>query len=329
MSTAVRICTKCSTPCEDQAVTVNGKAYHKKCVVCSVCFDSLDNGVYEYNNQLLCPADYNSLYGKKCGGCQQYVTGEYTTVENVAYHFDCLKCAGCLKVISAGDSFGESSSGYVCDSCADLVCPVCDKPTNLSPNVVCRGEVDGWYHITCLQCNTCQKPLDEKTFHPFNGKPYCEKHHTVVADTTVELANYCHTCKKRIDGNGIKALQKQYHEECFNCKSCKNPITGPFLQHEGNLYDQPCYEKDISPKCEGCKKPITGSYMDIAEKSYHPECILCVVCHKGFGNGQNIRYHKEKPHHIECLVCFTCKSPFMAGENMYIKDDSVFCSRCK
>lgn len=187
----------------------------------TVCFDSLDNGVYEYNNQLLCPADYNSLYGKKCGGCQQYVTGEYTTVENVAYHFDCLKCAGCLKVISAGDSFGESSSGYVCDSCADLVCPVCDKPTNLSPNVVCRGEVDGWYHITCLQCNTCQKPLDEKTFHPFNGKPYCEKHHTVVADTTVELANckssykyqYIYINKAKQKANRVKKAKAKAKEK--------------------------------------------------------------------------------------------------------------------
>ena len=48
---------------------------------------------------------------------------------------------------------------------------------------------------------------------------------------------------------------KNYHEECFLCKSCMQPIgVKTFIPKEGQPICVPCYEEKFAQKCVHCTK---------------------------------------------------------------------------
>ena len=48
---------------------------------------------------------------------------------------------------------------------------------------------------------------------------------------------------------------RQWHEKCFVCCTCKNPIgTKSFIPKEHDIYCAKCYEDKFATKCIKCKK---------------------------------------------------------------------------
>ncbi len=48
---------------------------------------------------------------------------------------------------------------------------------------------------------------------------------------------------------------RQWHEKCFVCCTCKNPIgTKSFIPKEQEIYCAKCYEDKFATKCTKCKK---------------------------------------------------------------------------
>ncbi|KJE89465.1 hypothetical protein CAOG_000929 [Capsaspora owczarzaki ATCC 30864] len=292
------------------------------------CMPGLLGNMMDHEGQLYCLDDYNTLFGKKCGTCGEFLLGEFTSVGETYYHLTCMKCAGCKKPIEHGDSFGDCADGFVCDTCCDRVCPQCDRPTHDNDAFLCEGEVSGWYHKHCLRCASCDKTLTAQSYRPYNGNPYCEEHFKLVSKTTVNLSSTCAACNKRIDSSGIRALDKQWHVACFACAECKEVINGGFIEHNGKLYCSNDYEKKYAPKCFACSQALVGSFMEVDGQKFHPNCIVCVACHKGFGSGQNIRFRGKSPYHMDCLTCVQCRKPFAVGAAMYSVNGQLLCGNC-
>ena len=48
---------------------------------------------------------------------------------------------------------------------------------------------------------------------------------------------------------------RQWHEKCFVCCTCKNPIgTKSFIPKENDIYCAKCYEEKFATKCIKCGK---------------------------------------------------------------------------
>ena len=80
--------------------------------------------------------------------------------------------------------------------------------------------------------------------------------------------------------SGMKKMEyktRQWHEKCFVCCTCKNPIgTKSFIPKEHEIYCAKCYEDKFATKCIKCVKVniflnrvYTISWRYIVYKKYH------------------------------------------------------------
>ncbi len=66
---------------------------------------------------------------------------------------------------------------------------------------------------------------------------------------------------------------RQWHEKCFVCCTCKNPIgTKSFIPKEHDIYCAKCYEDKFATKCTKCKKvsrrgPFLHEKVELNDKS--------------------------------------------------------------
>lgn len=58
-----------------------GKPWHHDCFKCSHCHQVLEEFI-ERDGRPLCVADFNSLYGNRCGGCGEIIQGQYIQAMN-------------------------------------------------------------------------------------------------------------------------------------------------------------------------------------------------------------------------------------------------------
>lgn len=67
---------------------------------------------------------------------------------------------------------------------------------------------------------------------------------------------------------------RQWHEKCFCCVVCKNPIgTKSFIPREQEIYCAACYEDKFATRCVKCNKVRAAPYYDVVS---HPrDCFAC------------------------------------------------------
>ena len=83
---------------------------------------------------------------------------------------------------------------------------------------------------------------------------------------------------------GMKKMEyktRQWHEKCFVCCTCKNPIgTKSFIPKEHDIYCAKCYEEKFATKCIKCSKVITQGGVTYRNDPWHRECFTCTHCQK-------------------------------------------------
>lgn len=65
----------------------------------------------------------------------------------------------------------------------------------------------------------------------------------------------CKKCKKIIIGRVIKAVNANWHPECFQCIKCERIVNGTFVVFDETVHCKECYqkikeEKEFCPKCQ-------------------------------------------------------------------------------
>lgn len=71
---------------------------------------------------------------------------------------------------------------------------------------------------------------------------------------------------------------KRYHQQCFVCDSCNQPIEAEkefSLKDDGRMI---CGRCTVFPVCAGCHKKMTGTITHANGKQYHPDCFKCEEC---------------------------------------------------
>ena len=88
-----------------------------------------------------------------------------------------------------------------------------------------------------------------------------------------QFAARCDACRE-VFRAGMKKMEyktRQWHEKCFVCCVCNNPIgTKSFIPKENDIYCTTCYEDKFATKCIKCKK-VSQSEM---HKCYKTDCMV-------------------------------------------------------
>ncbi|XP_040093770.1 PDZ and LIM domain protein 5 isoform X7 [Oryx dammah] len=168
-------------------------------------------------------------------------------------------------------------------------------------------------------------------------------------DTLVQRAEHipagkrtpmCAHCNQAIRGPFLVALGKSWHPEEFNCAHCKNTMAYiGFVEEQGALYCELCYEKFFAPECGRCQRKILGEVINALKQTWHVSCFVCVACGKPIRN--NVFHLEDGEPYCETdyyalfgTICRGCEFPIEAGDMFlealgYTWHDTCFvCSVC-
>ncbi|CAH2107490.1 unnamed protein product [Euphydryas editha] len=159
--------------------------------------------------------------------------------------------------------------------------------------------------------------------------------------TSVDVAEgqypICHICDKAITrGPFITALGRIWCPEHFVCvnATCRRQLQDiGFVEENGQLYCEYCFEQYIAPACDKCHAKIKGDCLNAIGKHFHPECFSCVYCGKLFGNNpffleDGLPYCEADWNELFTTKCFACGFPVEAGDRWVEALNNNYHSQC-
>ncbi|XP_045493679.1 PDZ and LIM domain protein Zasp isoform X2 [Colias croceus] len=193
--------------------------------------------------------------------------------------------------------------------------PVCDPPpsTGSSVGAAARGKTFG------------------VSSAPKRGRGVLNK--AVLPGSRVPL---CASCNGNIRGPFITALGRIWCPEHFICvnATCRRPLQDiGFVEENGQLYCEFCFEQYIAPSCDKCHAKIKGDCLNAIGKHFHPECFSCVYCGKLFGNNpffleDGLPYCEADWNELFTTKCFACGFPVEAGDRWVEALNNNYHSQC-
>nr|XP_019957090.1 PREDICTED: filamin-binding LIM protein 1 [Paralichthys olivaceus] len=104
-------------------------------------------------------------------------------------------------------------------------------------------------------------------------------------DTCEESKEVCGFCRKPValSEPAIEALNRTYHDACFQCRSCHIPLAGKqYYNKAGTPLCEDCYQASLE-LCWSCGEVITDHVIRALERAYHPSCFTCTTCKQKIG----------------------------------------------
>ncbi|XP_053291397.1 filamin-binding LIM protein 1 [Pleuronectes platessa] len=133
-----------------------------------------------------------------------------------------------------------------------------------------------------------QQPLYNKeveTRTPSSGLNRGEQSHNNGQDACEESKEVCGFCRKPValSEPAIEALNRTYHDACFQCRSCHIPLAGKqYYNKAGIPLCEDCYQASLE-LCWSCGEVITDHVIRALERAYHPSCFTCTTCKQKIG----------------------------------------------
>ncbi|KAF6270068.1 four and a half LIM domains 2 [Rhinolophus ferrumequinum] len=227
-------CEECQKPigCDCKDLSYKDRHWHEACFHCSRCKSSLvDKPFAAKGDHLLCTDCYSHEYSSKCQECKKTIMPG-----------TCFVCHRCQQPIGT-KSFIPKDEQNFCVPCYEkqyaLQCVQCRKPITTG-GVTYREQP---WHRECFVCTACKKPLSGQRFTSRDEFAYCL---SCFCDL---YAKKCAGCTNPISGLGgtkyISFEERQWHNDCFNCKKCSLSLVGRgFLTERDDILCPDC-GKDI------------------------------------------------------------------------------------
>lgn len=146
----------------------------------------------------------------------------------------------------------------------------------------------------------------------------------------------CGSCHSQIRGPFITALGRIWCPDHFICAtpSCRRPLQDlGFVEEQGQLYCEYCFEQYLAPPCAKCSAKIKGDCLKAIGKNFHPECFTCAYCNKLFGNSpffleDGSPYCEADWNELFTTKCFACGFPVEAGDRWVEALNNNYHSQC-
>ncbi|KAM3621958.1 uncharacterized protein V6R79_018262 [Siganus canaliculatus] len=136
-----------------------------------------------------------------------------------------------------------------------------------------------------------QQPLynrEVETSTPSSGLKQDDQSHGIhknSQDTSKENKDVCGFCRKPVAPcePAIEALNRTYHDTCFQCRSCHIPLAGKqYYNKAGIPLCEDCYQASLE-LCWACGEAITDHVIRALERAYHLTCFTCATCKQQIG----------------------------------------------
>ncbi|KAM8915604.1 filamin-binding LIM protein 1 isoform 2-T2 [Spinachia spinachia] len=128
-----------------------------------------------------------------------------------------------------------------------------------------------------------------KTSTPSSGLNQDEQSHKIHKngqDTSRESREVCGFCRKPVAPSEpvIEALNRTYHDGCFQCRSCHVPLAGrQYYNKAGIPLCEDCYQASLE-LCWACGEVIADHVIRALERAYHLSCFTCTTCKQQIGD---------------------------------------------
>ncbi|XP_029999905.1 PDZ and LIM domain protein 5a isoform X4 [Sphaeramia orbicularis] len=173
--------------------------------------------------------------------------------------------------------------------------------------------------------------------------------HPKDEDTLVQMAEHipagtrtpmCAHCNMVIRGPFLVAMGKSWHKEEFNCAHCRTSLADiGFVEEQGCVYCEHCYEEFFAPTCSRCKAKILGEVINALKQTWHVYCFLCACCQQPIRNNtfhleDGEPYCEQDFYNLFGTSCHGCEFPIEAGDTFlealgYTWHDTCFvCAVC-
>lgn len=202
---------------------------------------------------------------------------------------------------------------------------------------------DEYWHLRCFVCSHCFRPFNENNeYYQHLGRMYCEK------DFRTLFAPCCFRCNNYIIGRFIRAMNRTWHPNCFQCEQCNIPLADlGFLKGGMNDDTALCHnchtmEKEASKnlhKCYKCRLYIGDGEEPLRIKdetyhSYHFNCHSCGIELKPDARQLNGEIYCLKCHDkLGIPICGACRRPIeqrvVTALGKHWHPDHFVCSRCE
>ncbi|XP_029018366.1 PDZ and LIM domain protein 5a isoform X1 [Betta splendens] len=153
--------------------------------------------------------------------------------------------------------------------------------------------------------------------------------HPKDQDTLVQMAEHipagtrtpmCAHCTKVIRGPFLVAMGKSWHKEEFNCAHCRTSLADiGFVEEQGFVYCEHCYEEFFAPTCSRCRAKILGEVINALKQTWHVYCFLCAYCQQPIRNNtfhleDGEPYCERDFYTLFGTGCHGCEFPIEAGD---------------
>ncbi|KAM9393220.1 PDZ and LIM domain protein 5a isoform 1-T2 [Pholidichthys leucotaenia] len=173
--------------------------------------------------------------------------------------------------------------------------------------------------------------------------------HPKDEDTLVQMAEHfpagtrtpmCAHCNMVIRGPFLVAMGKSWHKEEFNCAHCHTSLADiGFVEEQGSVYCEHCYEEFFAPTCGRCHAKILGEVINALKQTWHVYCFLCAYCQQPIRNNMfhledGEPYCEQDFYSLFGTGCHGCEFPIEAGDKFlealgYTWHDTCFvCAVC-
>ncbi|XP_076247721.1 four and a half LIM domains protein limpet isoform X5 [Calliopsis andreniformis] len=339
-------CGACHAPLKYGSVAVSASKldllYHPACFRCTECKELLVDLAYcVHDDTLFCERHYAEQLKPRCAACDELIfSGEYTKAMNKDWHSGHFCCWQCDESLT-GQRYVLREEHPYCIKCYESVfangCEECNKIIGIDSKDL--SYKDKHWHEACFLCNRCRVSLVDKQFGSKVDKIYCGNCYDA------QFASRCDGCGE-IFRAGTKKMEyktRQWHEKCFCCVVCKNPIgTKSFIPREQEIYCAGCYEDKFATRCVKCNKIITSGGVTYKNEPWHRDCFTCSNCNNSLA-GQRFTSRDDKPYCADCFGelfakrCTACSKPitgiggtrFISFEDRHWHNDCFICAGCK
>ncbi|XP_051518126.1 PDZ and LIM domain protein 5-like isoform X1 [Myxocyprinus asiaticus] len=150
----------------------------------------------------------------------------------------------------------------------------------------------------------------------------------------------CAHCNMVIRGPFLMAMGKSWHPDEFTCAHCSVSLSElGFVEEQGSVYCQHCYEEFFAPTCARCQYKILGEVINALKQTWHVYCFLCASCQQPIRNNtfyleDGEPYCERDYYSLFGTDCHGCDFPVEAGDKFlealgFIWHDTCFvCSVC-
>jgi len=237
---------------------------------------------------------------------------ESTAAEN----FPCWNCDISLN----GHRYILHEEHPICIKCyEDLFANTCEEcKTPIGADSKDLSYEEKHWHEKCFKCCECKQSLIDQPFSNKENRLYCANCHDD------KFAAQCDGCGT-IFRAGMKKFEfrgKQWHEECFCCVVCKQPIGNKrFVPRDDEYACVPCYEDTFAQRCLKCNGVINKGGVTYKTHPFHKDCFICTNC-KCILAGEKFTSREDAPYCVKCYgdlfskKCTRCTKPITGLEGM-------------